>query len=191
LTRADFDNLHVSPSSRYDLLSLNFLDNPDRPLGTNGGTWTVQDAESPYGIYQTNTNVLATAVGGAPIDDQRVRSYVRLESFGSATPVPWFGVIARYQDPSNYYYLSVRGSGTLQIRKIVNGVTTLLAAKDFTVNPGEFHQYELHVVGDQLHASVDGVLLATAHDSDLPVGRHGIATYHAAAYFNSVIVDQP
>jgi len=191
LTRADFDNLHVSPSSRYDLLSLNFLDNPDRPLETNGGTWTVQDAESPYGIYQTNTNVLATAVGGAPIDDQRVRSYVRLESFGSATPVPWFGVIARYQDPSNYYYLSVRGSGTLQIRKIVNGVTTLLAAKDFTVNPGEFHQYELHVVGDQLHASVDGVLLATAHDSDLPVGRHGIATYHAAAYFNSVIVDQP
>ena len=191
LTRADFDNLQVSPSSRYGLLSVNFLDNPDRPLETSGGTWAIQDAQSPYGIYQTNTNVLATAVGGAPIDDQRVRTYARLESFGAANPVPWLGVIARYQDPSNYYFLSVRGSGTLQIRKIVNGVTTVLAARDFAVNAGEFHHYELHVVGDQLHASVDGVVLATAHDSDLPVGRHGIATYHAAAFFNSLSVDQP
>ena len=26
-------------------------------------------------------------------------------------------------------------------------------------------------------------VLATAHDSDFPLGRHGVATYHAAAFF--------
>ena len=72
--RADFDNLRVSPSIRYRLLFMNFLDNPGRPLETNGGTWTEENAESPYGIRQSDTSVLATAVGGAPIDDQRVRS---------------------------------------------------------------------------------------------------------------------
>jgi hypothetical protein len=100
-------------------------------------------------------------------------------------------VIARYQDPLNYYYLSVRGSGQLQIRKVVNGVTTVLAARNFTVNPGEFHEYELHAFGDQLHAAVDREVLATAHDSDLTVGRHGVATYRSGAFFQDIIVDQP
>ncbi len=189
--RADFDNLRVSPSSRYGLMFMNFLDNPGRPLETHGGTWTEENTQWPYGVRQSDTAVLATAVGGAPIDDQRVRSTIRLESFGSTNPVPWFGVIARYQDPLNYYYLSVRGSGQLQIRKVVNGVTTVLAAKSFTVNPGEFHEYELHAFGDQLHAAVDRVVIATAHDSDLPVGRHGLATYRTDAFFSDIIVDQP
>ena len=64
--RADFDNLRVSPSSRYGLLFMNFFDNPGRPLETNGGTWT----EEEYGIRQSDQGVLAIAVGGAPIDDQ-------------------------------------------------------------------------------------------------------------------------
>ena len=189
--RADFDNLRVSPSIRYGLLFMNFLDNPGRPLETNGGTWTEENDEWPYGVRQSDTGVFATAVGGAPIDDQRIRSSVRLESFGSTNPVSWFGVIARYRDPLNYYYLSVRSSGQLQIRKIVNGVTTVLAAKQFTVNPGEFHEYELHAFGDQLHAAVDRVVLATAHDSALPLGRHGVATSHTDAFFMDIVVDQP
>ncbi len=190
-TRADFDNLRVAPSSRYGLLAMNFVDPPGRPLETRGGTWTEKSDEWPYGIRQSNTGVLATAVGGAPIDDQRVRTYARLESFGSTDPVPWFGVIARYRDPMNYYYLSVRGSGQLQIRKIVNGVTTVLAAKTFTVIPGEFREYELHAHGDQLHASVNRVVIATARDSDLPTGRHGVATYRTDAFFSYIVVDQP
>jgi hypothetical protein len=189
--RADFDNLYVAPSVRYGLLFMNFVDNSGRPLETHGGTWTEENDEWPYGVRQSDTNVFATAVGGAPIDDQRVRSYLALESFGSTNPVPWFGLIARYRDPSNYYYLSVRGSGQLQIRKVVNGVTTVLAAKDFTVIPGEYHEYELHAFGDQLHAAVDRVVIATAHDSDLPLGRHGVATYRAGVFFSSIVVDQP
>jgi len=85
----------------------------------------------------------------------------------------------------------MRASGQLQIRKVVNGVTTVLAAKAFTVNPGAFHTYELHAVGDQLHASVDRVVIATAHDSALPLGRHGVATYHTDAFFDDIVVDQP
>jgi hypothetical protein len=188
--RADFDNLYVSPSNRYGLLFMNFLDKPGRPLETRGGTWTEENT-GPYGVRQSDTSVLATAVGGAPIDDQRVRADVRLESFGSVSPVPWFGLLARYRDPMNYYSLSVRGSGQLQNRKLVNGVMTVLAAKPFTVNPGDYHVYELHAFGDQLQATVDRVVIATAQDSDLPLGRHGVATYRTSAFFHSIIVDQP
>jgi hypothetical protein len=190
-TNADFDNLYVSPSNRHGLLFMNFVDNTGRPLETHGGTWTEENNEWPYGVHQSDTGVLATAVGGAPIDDQRVYSDLRLESFGSTNPVPWFGLLARYVDPSNYYFLSVRGSGQIQIRKIVNGVTTVLAAKAFTADLTQFHRYELRAYGDQLHAVVDNVVVATAHDSDLPVGRHGVATYHAAAFFMDIDVDQP
>ena len=37
---------------------------------------------------------------------------VRLDAYGSTQPGPWFGLLARYVDERNYYYLSVRGSGS-------------------------------------------------------------------------------
>ena len=45
--------------------------------------------------------------------------------------------------------------------------------------------------GDQLHAAVDRVVLATARDSALPLGRHGVATSHTDAFFMDIVVDQP
>jgi hypothetical protein len=107
------------------------------------------------------------------------------------SPVPWFGLLARYVDARNYYYLSVRGSNSLQIRKVVNGVTTVLAGKSFTVAPGQLRTYELRALGNELHAFVDGVRIVTALDSDLPSGRYGIATYRTAASFATFSVTQP
>jgi hypothetical protein len=83
-----------------------------------------------------------------------------------------FGVLARYVDVRNYYYLSVRGSNQVQIRKIVDGVTTVLASAAFTATVGEMHDFELRALGNELHALVDGKVVATALDADLERGRH-------------------
>jgi len=60
-----------------------------------------------------------------------INAHIRLDSF--ATPSgAWFGLLARYVDARNYYYLTVRSSNVLQIRKLVNGVTTQLKSVSFT-----------------------------------------------------------
>jgi hypothetical protein len=192
-TRADFDNLYATPSSRATLLYKDYrYAVGGRPFTYLGGTWVPPaDDDTPKGLRQTDTSGLALAIGGAPVDDQRVRGIIRLEEFASTPAVPWFGLVARYVDPQNYYFLSVRGTNQLQIRKVVNGVTTVLAAKAFTAPVGEERTYDLQVLGNQLHALVNGQIIATALDGDLPEGRYGIATYRTAALFHLVDVEQP
>ena len=112
-TRADFDNLHVSPTQERSLFFKGYTGSPDfgRPFSRIGGTWV----EPPPGVSnhylkQTNTEGTALAIAGVPVTDQRVVASIRLDSYGSTQPVPWFGLLARYVDERNYYYLSVRGS---------------------------------------------------------------------------------
>jgi hypothetical protein len=44
----------------------------------------------------------------------------------------WFGVLGRYVNDGTYYYLSVRSSNTLSLRKVVNGSITVLGTVPFT-----------------------------------------------------------
>jgi hypothetical protein len=188
LSRADFDNLYVSPTESRYLFSQSFaLSGVGRPFTQMGGTWVgPAPGDTTQSLRQTDTSGLALAIAGVPVTDQLVRSSVVLDAYGSTQPVPWFGLLARYVDANNYYYLSVRGSGQLQIRKIVNGVTTVLVGRTFTAVPGQLRSYEMRVQGNQLHAFVNGERIATAVDSDLPIGRYGIATYRTAATFRSM-----
>jgi hypothetical protein len=193
--RADYENLFAAPAAERPLLYMNG-DFPEegRPLTTAGGTWVPPDRNVyPTGWRQTNANapVLATALQGSATEDQRVHARVRLDSWGSTNPVPWFGVLARYVDVRNYYYLSVRGSNQVQIRKVVDAVTTVLASAAFTATAGEMHDYELRALGNELHALVDGKVVATAIDDTLKRGLYGVATYHATALFNQIMVYQP
>ncbi len=97
----------------------------------------------------------------------------------------------RYVDSQNYYYLSVRSSNSLQIRKVVNGVVTVLKTVTLTIQPGGNHDYGLEVRGNELSAIVDGIVLARALDDSLTSGQYGLATYRAGATFSRVSAVQP
>ena len=94
-------------------------------------------------------------------------------------------------DARNHYYVSVRSTGQIQIRKIVNGVITVLATCNFTAVPNRYFEVRFLVINDQLHLYVDNVLVANAHDRDLTSGRYGLATYRAAANWDTFQVLQP
>jgi hypothetical protein len=53
------------------------------------------------------------------------------------------------------------------------------------------HEYTFSVVGNELHAFVDGQLVATALDDALPRGKYGMGTYRAAATWQDYVADQP
>jgi len=113
------------------------------------------------------------------------------DAFAASQQGAWFGLLARYVDERNHYYVTVRSTGQVQIRKIVNGVITVLGTANFTAVPGRYYDVRFLVINDQLQLFVDRALVASAHDGDIATGQYGLATYRAAARWESISVRQP
>ena len=192
--RADFDNLRATPTSGMQLLSKLYAgyDDGRPPLNTTGGVWVEPTTVTPMsGLQQTSTTgSLAVALSRGPaIDDQAVAIRASLNAWGTSG-VPWFGVVARYQDAANHYEFTVRSTNQVQIRKVVNGISTVLDAASYTAPVGQQGTYQLQVQGNQLHGFVNGQLVLMAIDDDLKEGRYGVATFRAAATFHQVGASQ-
>jgi hypothetical protein len=195
-TRADFDELSLSGTEGTYV----YLDNafnaqshviPGRSMTKVGGTWANQYARGDYtGISQQNPRGDALAHIGVPIENQAMYVYLRVDSFNSSTTGGWIGLLARYQDPKNYYYAAIRSNNQVQIRKVVNGVVTVLAAAPLAVVPGRAYALGLSVVRDEIRLTVDGVELR-ADDDSFSSGQYGIGTHSATATFNTVFVSEP
>jgi hypothetical protein len=193
-TRADFDNIQLSGTRPVPLLFKEFNYHVNgQDFAQSGGHWQqMQDAQqNNTGFAQLDPKVYALAYIGVPIENQQVDATLRLDSFDSSVTSGWIGLLARYQDPQNFYYVAIRSKNQIQIRKVVNGVTTILAAAPFTAQPGVYHDFSFSVINDQLHLLVDGALVAAAHDGSFTSGQYGMGTYRATATWKSLSVTQP
>lgn len=195
--RADFDDVHVAATTEAVLLLtkdyLNYGGDYTRPMTEVGGNWQVQQNEfgDPIALSQVDASGSALAFTGTPVENQEIISFARLDSFGSSQTGAWFGFLARYVDARNYYYVTIRSSNQIDIRKVVNGVITVLTSANFTAPPGQYYEFRLRVIDDQLQLFVNGALVASAHDRDIASGRYGIGTYRTRATWESVTVIQP
>ena len=114
-----------------------------------------------------------------------------VDAFAASQQGAWFGLLARYVDANNHYYVTVRSTGQVQIRKVVNGVITVLGTASFSAVPGRYYDVRFLLINDQLQLYVDGALVATAHDGAIAGGKYGLATYRAAARWENFAVLQP
>ncbi len=191
--RADFDNVYAAPSAIRQLAWKDWvgIENNPEPAYTGGNWPLIGPPGEREGRGQTSTTAFATALTGVATDDQSVSTRVRLDTFNPSPQGAWFGVFARYVDARTHYYLTVRSSGELQIRKQVNGVISVLASAPFAPAPGTFHDLRLDVLGNQLHAFVNGQRVAQALDDAISRGIYGLGTYRTAATFRNLNVLQP
>ena len=63
------------------------------------------------------------------VGNQVVSARVRPMSYGATTGTqdPWVGIAAHLVDERNYYYLTLRRSNQLSLRRVVNGSIQVLA----------------------------------------------------------------
>jgi len=190
---ADFDNVVLTPSPRTTMYATDFEAPAVGPWTKTGiGLWTLWSGESQVWL-QSSVAGDARASIGTPTDDQVVRVRARLNTFASATGTEerWFGVMARESDPRNYYYLTLRSSNTLSLRKFVDGVATPLAATTFTVAPATWYDLRLEAVGNQIRAYVNGTLRLEATDATHARGASGLVMFKTAADFDDFSAYQP
>jgi hypothetical protein len=191
--QAEFDNVVVSPTLHTTIYQNDFESGAAGPwLETGLGFWNLWTGLSTV-WFQSSVAGDARASIGVPADDQVVRVRARLNTFAtpSGTQERWFGLMARHVDERNYYYLSLRSSNNLSLRKLVNGRVTTLASSAFTVRPATWYQLRLDAIGDRLRAYVDGVLLLEAVDDTHVRGNAGPVMFKAATDYDDFQSYQP
>jgi hypothetical protein len=191
---ADFDNIIVTPDRTIELANMPFVPGDERHWQSRGdGDWEVR--QIPFAgdwlYHQESTVGGARSVTGVPETDQVVSARVQPLAFNGADR--WVGVMARYVDDNNYYYLTLRSNNTVSLRKLTNGAITTLDTASLPVRAGNTYRVRLSVVDNALLGYVNDELLVEAIDTNAPhtVGRHGLAMYKARADFDDYLVTQP
>ena len=196
-TRIQLDNFSTTPRSQK-MYEANFGFEPEEDDGTFRGTpWTVSGGDWGFAEefggtvkQQRAASGGARSITGLATDEQTVETQVRIDGTFVADG-NWVGVIARYTDNRNLYYLSLRGSNQVSIRKVVNGVATEIAGRPFSVQAGRFYYLRLDVIGNRLRGYVNGEPLLEVTDAALSSGRSGIATNNTRASFARFVAYQP
>jgi hypothetical protein len=188
---ADYDNVTVTPTPRATLFADDFSDRYFRGDWLQTGTGQWGNANSTFA--QNSVAGDARALIGTPTDDQVVSVRVRPTAFaaGTATQERWVGLIARYTDDRNYYYLTLRNSNKLSLRKVVNGAVTVLGTVPLSVSTDSTYALRLEVTGQSLRAYVNDALVMQTVDSSHAKGRGGAVTFKAAAQFDDYMAYQP
>jgi hypothetical protein len=187
-TDAVYDNVVVTAGPRTTIRS---RASSWQSFDREGGTWQ-NNTIRPNSISQVLTTGDARLLAGSPeTTDQVVQARLWLDACGPASGGQcWYGLFARYVDARNHYYVTLRSSNQLQIRKMVNGVITVLASTPFTVNATP-RRLRFDAVGDRLRVFVDGTPALEARDASIPAGQIGIGGYRAAATYAELTSYQP
>jgi hypothetical protein len=194
---ADYDNIVAAQAGQRPIFDQAF-DSCQGPLNSSGywalnsgGAWGCSRVADDRIIQQTAFDSGdANAVVGTPTDDQVVMARARATTFGAGQD-RWFGITARYVDASNYYYLSVRNSNTVSLRKLVNGSITVLGTAALSVKANTWYDLRLDIVGNELRAFVNGSQVLQATDSSHASGQGGVLTYRTAAEYATYRAWQP
>jgi hypothetical protein len=192
-TSADYDNVVVSPSRFTSLFKAE--DHPGSMFPWTTGensTWTtVEDGSTRVYEQSAVDTTTPRATVGVDTDDQILAARAKAVSFGTSANA-WFGLIARYVDDRNYYYVTVRRDNTISLRKLVNGAIHVLDTAALTVNPGAWYQLRLEAVGNRVRTYVNGNLVLEAVDNQpIQSGRYGMMTYKTIARFDDFAASQP
>jgi hypothetical protein len=192
---AEFDNVVASPTPATILYAADFTTSggpTDVWSFTGTGLWRQRSSGSNFVFTQSSVGYLAGAVIGVPTDDQTVDVRARPTTFaGTGTGDRWFGVMARYVDDSNYYYLTLRNTNLVSLRKLTNGAITELGTYSLPITLGIWYRLRIEAVGSQIRGFVNGVLVAEATDTTHPRGAAGPITYRAAVDFDNYHAIQP
>jgi len=119
-----------------------------------------------------------------PKNNQSIQSEVTLRGFTGANA--WLGLLTRYRDASNYYYVTLRASGSVEVKRMVNGVFTTLASAPASVVVGRKYRLRLESIGTTHRVYLDDRLVLTARDASLTNGYVGIIMNRAAADYDNV-----
>lgn len=187
-TAADFDNVIATPSPQVTLVDRQFTEFNFSRWQRVSGDWSLTNETEP-GYRQNSLAGNATLLTGVSTGDQSIQAVATPRAFEG--PGRWFGLFARWQNSSNYYYVTVRNTSEISLRKLTAGAIQVLDSAPLSLGLDAEYKLRLEVIEDQLRVYVDDRLILEATDTSFAEGRYGLMTYKAVAEYRHVQVTQP
>ncbi|MBI4941980.1 MAG: right-handed parallel beta-helix repeat-containing protein [Actinobacteria bacterium] len=165
------------------LFADDFADGDSSGWTTGGGTWAV----GAGALGQSAAGTTAAVAGSAAWTATDVR--VTATNKGVAGSGSAVSVLARAQSATSYYALALRDANVVELRKVVDGKSTVLASAPFKAATNKAFALRLVVKGTTLTGSVGGTQVVSATDATVAAGRVGVGTNNATASFDDVTVN--
>lgn len=159
-----------------------FSDDFNRADGALGANWTANDVDATYtvSLLSNRARMTSTVATGAKkynviASGSNVASpNVEVEcdfDFNTGNAANEVGLILRWQNSSNFYYVTLNGAGTLILRRVLAGVDTSLGSiAGTTATTGTL---KFSATRDKLMVFVNGVKRLVRLDSSFSSGSHG------------------
>lgn len=129
----------------------------------------------------TPASFLQTSTGNHAIEAD-----VTLRAFAGANR--WIGLATRRSNDANYYYVTFRTSGSIELKRMQNGTFTTLAVAAAALVTGRAYKLRLESIGGLHRVYLDHRLVLSARDRALSEGVAGIIMNGAAADYDNVTV---
>lgn len=188
-TTAAFDDITVDASSAW-----NFEDGAEGWFGLVGA-WEVSPVSGDEMLRQTNKNQ-STSFAMVPYDAADVEVSVDVQRGSTGSSAYGMGVAARVHDNRTYYmgrvYTTSGGGPVAQLFMMLGGARTDLVA-DVPLSGFDMaaaHRLTLRVSGETIEFLVDGTVVATATDSEIPSGGVGLQSHNAVVSFDDITVTE-
>jgi hypothetical protein len=154
---------------------------------TAGSAFSVVEAGNSRVYRQSSVaDNAASFLPASASRDQAIQAEVTPRSFSGADR--WFGLATRQTDMANYYYVTARSSGTILLRRMVNGSFSTLASATYPITTGRKYRLRLESIGSMHRVYVDDQVLLTARDESLDQGRAGVIMYRTSADYDNVVI---
>ncbi|MCM3626121.1 hypothetical protein M3194_01910 [Paenibacillus glycanilyticus] len=170
--------------SKQTLLTDSFDDGDAQGWTSASGSWSVAN-----GSYLQSGNAASEAVsttGDSAWTNYDVSADVKPQSAASFAAT---GVIGRYQDNNNYYYLRLHaGDNQLQLYKKASGMFTLLGSVPQAVSLNTAYSLKLSMIGSTIKGYLNDVEKISVTDTAVSAGKIGLRSYNQTAAIDNVLV---
>jgi hypothetical protein len=188
-------------SSKSEIFKDDFSDSSSGWDTITDATGTTDYSDGKYLITVPDANTYLYATPSSLADTTDVS--IEVDILQSDDVAHDMGIICRYQDANNFYYLLVSSDGFFVIGKFKDGkeefigTSEMRADKGGVINPGAADNHlRADCIGDTLTLYANGTKLFQAQDSDFTKGNVGLiaGSYDdtpISVYFDNFIVSKP
>ncbi len=175
----------------------NFAASSSAWTSSAGSEWELQtDTERVSTVYaQTETarsqpNV--SLAGDAAWRDVIVEADLQILEFNGSSSSYMAGLCVRARDLDSFYLIGIRSNdGKLGLRRYAEDASNLVQSELDQGTTDVWYHLRVEAVGPTITAYLDGQLMFSHSDDELPSGAIGLCTVRASARFDNVRVTAP
>ena len=169
--------------SKFDFFTDDASEGWTTAVAGTGGSWAVSGKALVQSALDQNSRAM---LNGSNWTDQVVDARVDASQFNGTSFV---AVYARFKSVDETYYMTLRSTGALELKRIKdNEVETYATKPAGTYDALAPHVLRLEVVGNSLRGYVDNSLALSGTDDEWGIdsGQAGVGTFQASAAFDNV-----